>query len=682
MKTKFIFILCLLVLYTNVRSQNIKEATWIASIGQPVWAIHGSQLNVPLVETRSNNLFALEPATGEILWTLKLNGTISTLDPIAGTPFSLLDSARVLDVSNGKTIDLRPWVQGRLKSLFLIPESYDLVLYARNPDNLVVIDLFNFGVRWSKPLNAAATDKSAQAPSKSKFGGAFAQLKDNINTTNAQTLMLSLECPPITNKAGGLIIANYGKLTNYDSKGEVIWQVEQPKKKKSSLVKVIDNYTALLVDEEKDQFYIQKSKMLTAVKLSDGSMAWPDFFEVKGTRILDTQAGLLPLPMYEEGGTSGGSGGMFSKSKLSLADYTTGKAMWPAELELKGFIDRYQVLPDGNVAIVTYNQTNSKFQIIDVKAGKLKYPEEIKLKGRVTNFLVGKEKILFNTSKGIDLIDFNSGNDLLPKMQKFDNDADIFTIFKGALVYNIDAKNRKVYKTDLLKDNSSEIIRSFKFQTNEPLTKYDVLENGNLFLGSAHHFQLYSPSGELLADKPFDYSGRGMDRYMRVMEQMDKAVNTLNMVESIAASGLLLGIAAPLGMSKEGAQDAYDLIAPEIQIHNLAVNQRAAKYYLGLKRVGKDTDAPGSFFVRRNKEAKADYLSFVSKADGSVIFDIPLAEDAKSPEFAINEVTGTVYYAPQFVNQDNAPFQAIFKKDKLKEAQENNKKGFVAAYTF
>ena len=671
MKTKISATLTLLLLCVISYAQNVREATWIASIEQEVRNIHRTQLNVPLIETKSNNLFALEPETGEILWKYPLKMPVQTLNAIEGTPFTLLDSAALIDINSGKIIDLSTIIKGKLHSYHLIPESYDLVFYSKGPEYFLVIDLFNFSVRWN--MKCDFTDKPGQT-TKSKFAGAFAQVKDNAN----QSQMLGMECPPISNKAGGLIIAGFGKVSNVDGMGKVIWQVDQPKKKKNSMIKVIDNQTDLMIDEDKDQFYILKSKMMTAMKISDGTVTWPEFYEVKGNRIIDTGAGLIPMTIYRaDVGT-----GMLAKSKLNLVDPATGKAVWPVELELNGLVDRYQILPDGNIALVTFNETNSKFQIIDVAKGKFRYADEIKLKGRVLDFIVGKDKALFGTSRGINVLELATGKDLLPKMQKFDNDADIFTIYKGPLVYNIDAKNRKVYKTDLVADVSKEIISNFKFQAGEQLVKYDVMDNGNLFLGSAHHMQVFSPDGKQLVDKPFDYSGRGLDRFNNVMEKMDQAVNTMNLVTSLAISGAALGIGVVTGTGTEAMAFANSMVAPELAVNDLAKNERAAKYYIGLKRMNKDTATPGSFFVRRSKEQKANYLSYVSKNDGEVIFDIPLAEDAKNPEFSINEATGYVYYSPQFVNQENASYLAMFNKEKLRQAEANNKLGFVAGYKF
>jgi outer membrane protein assembly factor BamB len=674
MKTKTLVVLVLVLFCITTHAQNIREATWIASIEQEVKTIHRTQLNVPIVETKSMNLFALEPSTGDILWKYPLKHPVVTLDAIEGTPFTLLDSIVLIDIDKGKFLDLTTLIKGDLQSIHLIPESYDLVFYSKAPDYYLVIDLFNFIVRWN--MRSDFSDKPGQT-AKSKFAGAFAQVKDQSN----QSVMLGMECPPVSNKAGGLIVAAFGKISNVDEKGNVIWQVDQPKKKKGGLIQTVDNQTDLLIDQTRDQFYLLKRKMMTAMKISDGSVIWPDFYEVKGNQILEAGAGLIPITRYEENST-GGNAGMFSKSKLNLVDPTTGKPLWPVELELKGLVDHYQLLPDGNLAIVTFNQSNSKFQIIDVATGKFKYAEEVPLKGRVNNFMVGKEKVLFGTQRGIDLVDLATGKDLLPKMQKFDKDADIFTIYKGPIIYNIDSKNRKVYKTDLLSDASQEIIRDFKFQANEQLVKYDVLENGNLFLASAHHMLTFSPAGQILIDKPFDYSGRGLDRFNKVMDNMNKGLNTVSMVSSFALSGVALGIGAPTGNTREAMELANQMIAPELAANNLAKNERAAKYYIGLKRLAKDNSTPGSFFVRRNKEVKSNYLSYVSKADGEIVFDIPLAEDAKDPEFSVQESTGFVYYSPQFVNQENAPFQAMFNAEKLRKAESNNKLGFVAAYEF
>jgi hypothetical protein len=136
------------------------------------------------------------------------------------------------------------------------------------------------------------------------------------------------------------------------------------------------------------------------------------------------------------------------------------------------------------------------------------------------------------------------------------------------------------------------------------------------------------------------------------------------------------------GDVKESNELAYRIKAPELARYQILKNQRASDYYLNLKRLSKDVGTCGSFFVRRDKEAKESYVSYVSKATGDILFDIPLEEDATAPEFAISEDAGFLYYAPQFVNQNKASFQAIFNPAKLRAAESNNRMGYVAGYEF
>jgi len=670
MKMKNVIAVGLLLLGLTLQAQNVKQATWSTSLGGTIKNVYNSQLNVPLIQTGSN-LIALEPTTGEVLWKTQLQ--FDKIEPIDGTPFSIVSLANpkvivLLNVSNGKTIDINKEIKGKIDSYYVIPESYDLVFYSKDPDFFLVIDLNAFAIRWN--MKADFSNKPEGAVAKlSKFGFPGSPTKD---------LNVMMECPPISNRAGGLIFAGSAKLTNVDGTGKVIWQIDQPKKKKGGMIKTVDNQTELLVDANTDQFYILKSKNMMALKTSDGSQAWPDFYEVKGNLIVDTGSGLIPLSMYHET-APGQGGGMFNKSKINLVDATSGKAMWPAELELKGFVDKYRMLDDHTMAVVTFNETNSRFQIIDLAQGKFRYAEEIQLKGRVIDFLIGSEKILFATSRGLDLFEAATGKDLLAKMQKFDNDADIISVYRGAMAYNIDAKNRKVYRTDLTKGVSEEIIKNYKFQVNEPLSKYDVLENGNIFLASAHHLQVYSPAGALVKDVPFDYSGKGMDKFNKAMAVADKVTNTLDMAMSLAGSAVILGVGGMTGQTQAAKQASYDLVAPELAIHNIAKNQKAADYYLSLRRMKKDISTPGSFFVRRNKEAKADYLSYVSKADGTILFDIPMAADSDDPEFTIDEATGYLFYAPRF-NKSNIDW--VFATDKEKAQGRKTAEGLVAGYQY
>jgi len=670
MRTLIITFICCLQIAGSY-AQTLKESNWVASVEQDVKNIYSTQLNIPLIETKVGNLFALEPSTGEILWKMSFPQSIQSITPLDGTPYSFINGDLLVNISTGKSLNLGSLLKGRMKTYYVIPESFDLFVHSENPEYFTLIDLFDLQVKWT--MRSDITGKSTQE-GKSKLAGAFMQV-------NSPNLEVGLECPPISNKNGGVIIAGFGKLTSIDSKGQVTWSVLQPKKKKGGMVQTVDNKTTLLLDDVKDQFYIMKSKLMTAIRISDGSQLWPEFYEVKGDVLLSTAAGVLPIAMYHEQGSASGGSSMFAKTKLNPVDYETGNPVWPNDLEVKGAVDQFKILPDGNVALITYNQTNSKLQILDLKAGKLVFPEEVKLKGRVETFVAGKDKIMFLTTKGIDLIEIATGKDLLSRMPNFDSDADVFTVFNGQYIYNIDSKNKDVIKTDLLANESKKILTNFKFDVGEPLSKYDVLPDGKLFLASNHHMKVFSPTGDLLIDKPFDYQGKGKDKFNKMVSNVDQGFHSVK--RSIAFSISSVVVFAGNASGDQATKDlGYQIKAPEMARYQITKNQKAADYYLSLKRLSKDVATAGSFFVRRNKEAKQSYVSYVNKSTGEVIFDIPLEEDATGPEFAIGEDIGMIYYAPQFVNQNKADFQAIFNPSKLRNAEANNRMGFVAGYEF
>lgn len=671
MKTPGTMILAF-ALVISVKAQTIKEPFWIASVEQDVRNIYATQLNIPLIETKMGKLFALEPASGEILWKMSFPRAISSIAPIEGTPYSFIDGTLLTNISTGKSLDLNTLIKGTMQAYYIVPESFDLFVHSTAPEYFTLIDLFSMEVRWT--MRSDIGGKSTQE-GKSKLGGALMQ-------ASSPNLEVGLECPPISNKNGGVIVAGFGKLSSIDPKGNVLWSVLQPKKKKGGLVQTVDNKTELLLDESKDQFYIMKSKLLMAIKLSDGTEAWPEFYSVKGDVMLSTPNGLLPLTMYHDQGSSSGSSGLLVKAKLNLVDTNTGKAVWPDELELRATVDHYRVLPDGRVALVTFNQTNSRFQILDTKAGKFVYTEEVKLKGRVEDFIVGNDKVMFATSRGIDLLDLSNGKDLLSRMPKFDDDADVATICNSQFIYSIDTKNRDVFRTDLLTDESKKVLGNYKFEVGELLAKYDVLPDGRLFLASAHHMKLYSTNGELLIDKPFDYQGKGWDKFNKATSGVNEGFHSVKRSLAFAASAVVVLGGAMGGDVQGGKELGYRIKGPEMMRHQIVKNAKAAEYYLSLKRLKADVPAEGSFFVRRDKGAKQSYISYVSKSTGDIIFDIPLEEDAEAPEFAIGEDVGVLYYAPQFVNANKAEFQAIFNPAKLRSAEANNRAGFVAGFQF
>ena len=685
MKKLILNFIIFLSLATVSKAQKIAEPTWVASVEQKVRKIHSTQLNIPIIETVAQKLFGLEPLSGEILWKYQMKTKLNSLKPIAGTPFSILNNSVLLDINDGRSLDLSQLITGKVRSYHLVPESYDLVFYSTGPDDFLVIDLFNLEVRWkmksdfsdspsqttaSNSEKLAAAMNNNQKPKekkkvKGKFGAGLAAMAEEAMAT--ESAGTHLECPPVSNKAGGIIIASLGKLVNIDDKGNVLWLIEQPKFVNArGKTRDTGGISEIIVDQQIDQFYVLKWKMITALKITDGSVTWPDFYSFKGSFILEVGAGLMPMS-YGPGALIGGG-----KPNLNLIDRLTGKPIWTAPLEPKGGIKRYKILPNGNLAIISDRAINDYFQIVDVAKGKFKYPEPIKLKGSIENYIIGKEKIIFLTDRGIDLIDRASGSDLLSRMQKFKGDAKIHTIFKGSLVYNIDTENKKVYKTDLKNDFSEKILNSYKFQVNEDLLKYDVLDNGNLFLASEHHMKTYSPVGDLLVDVPFDYAGRGLDKFERALEVTEAVSVVTTSPARFALAATELGIEAV-------TQGAIESTYPSLAVNKVYKNQKAAEKFVALQRIKKDeTNTSGSFFVTRNKELKANFLSYVSKKDGKTIFEVGLAEDAENPEYVVEESTGFVYYAPSF-NLDDT-WKGVFNKGKAGAARANDNLGLVVGY--
>src|SRR5215218_5100300 len=129
MKRKSLVTALALLLFTVLQAQNVKEATWLATLGETVKNVRTTQLNIPLIELRSGNVAALDPNTGNVLWKADLR-FVSEVTPIQGTPFSIVKSGAgvlLLNLNDGKIIDISRQIQGKLDSWHLIPESYDLV---------------------------------------------------------------------------------------------------------------------------------------------------------------------------------------------------------------------------------------------------------------------------------------------------------------------------------------------------------------------------------------------------------------------------------------------------------------------------------------------------------------------------------------------------------------------------
>src|SRR6185436_12505147 len=171
MKTKNVLALVLVMLCIATHAQNVKEPNWVTPLGGAVSKIYNTQLNLPLIQLNSGTLVALEPATGAELW--RLDRANPQMEAIPGTPFaftSVASNQTLVDLSNGKTLNVQKEIQGKQVSWHLVPESYDLVIYSKDaadaghPGYFLTIDLFAFAVRWNKP--ASFSDKPPTAMGK------------------------------------------------------------------------------------------------------------------------------------------------------------------------------------------------------------------------------------------------------------------------------------------------------------------------------------------------------------------------------------------------------------------------------------------------------------------------------------------------------------------------------------
>ena len=111
MKTKNLIPVAFVLFCLTLEAQNVKQATWSATLGGTVGNVYNSQLNVPLVQIGSS-LTALEPTTGAVLWKSQFVSSLSKIEPIEGTPFSLVEESMstetlLLNLSDGKTINIR-----------------------------------------------------------------------------------------------------------------------------------------------------------------------------------------------------------------------------------------------------------------------------------------------------------------------------------------------------------------------------------------------------------------------------------------------------------------------------------------------------------------------------------------------------------------------------------------------
>lgn len=305
-------------------------------------------------------LFALDPATGETAWTLDQFKKMPEdfIEMLPGTQFAAITykggmlgfgaTTYLLDVTTGKiewdssTIEL-----GNSFGQFYLPNAGGLLIFGQSKKGKATVKLVDL---------AKGTEIWSNEDLYKKWPAQFP-----ISTEKKTRLgIMGNQTPLVIEGKGILELVSPMGLRLLDSKtGKVIWT----SKLKVKVVPALkSNYAQMTLSRDGQTVFVPMDQNLWAVKMSDGSLAWPKPAKLKGI--------VYQMEATEQGVVlRGGPGGPKGKGKafITVVDAATGLQTWKKPFKDLENASSF-VVKDGRIVIYA----DKAIHTIDLKDGSNK----------------------------------------------------------------------------------------------------------------------------------------------------------------------------------------------------------------------------------------------------------------------------------------------------------------------
>jgi outer membrane protein assembly factor BamB len=385
-----------------------------------------------------------------------------------------------------------------------------------------------------------------------------------------------------------------------------------------------------------------------ALSAKDGKELWAEPYKAKGqlnTMIFD-QRGLIICPFMP-------------KPLINLVDYKTGLGSWGKKgkgTKIQGALVSYFEL-DGDYLITTafdnaWNNAAEEFylNILDVETGTLKYEKYEKLKGDLRKTELLDKGLLYVTSREINIMDVNTGENVLPfpvvaakpldpdnydpliHGLPFDENNDILVAYssKDNLVYRIDKKNATI--TQISKEK-------IDFEEKEQPTTVELVEDGILLIADQNIMKIDMEGNKIYQSYFPSPQVPGLKKALLI-------ANAVRAATIATAASAYSGAAAHASMASDN-QATKELTGEmaegfgDLAVEGFSVADSELKNVM--KRFKASAQSPDFVFILSEYEKKTYGILQVSKVTGKKVELIDLGKD-KEPNYEVDQVYSYIYF--------------------------------------
>ena len=643
---------CLLGVALPVARAADLAPAWSRDFAVPIRWQRVTSIGQLLVDTR-DGLYAVDPETGEVGWSLTRLGALSEegFEELPGTPLALINAddrdgkrAVIVNTLSGALVfDSRAEKLTEVSSTHVLPRSGSLLVAgfeAGKPQPM----LFLYGIEDGKRLWAS----DALSPTAGR-GGGNALLNLLVSAAIVATGVTPVQSAPLELGDGTFLLGAMGNVYRFDiATGKTLWKTpyaggrfefrQADERPKIVYAGAEETQTMQSANDEAHQYV---TTLYQGFRIADGAPVWKrpvKFGHPMNRLIIPIDRGLIV------------SEGDANKGRLRLLDYDTGEGLWGSKgkgIEIAGLVLDYAfagpnlVLTTGYDSVWTNKDTEYLLYVLDPTAGKFRFAKPFKVKGRMLRTQLADYGLAYVTTHEINVFDPASGT--LKNAPVLRSKEPLVTAQDGDAVYAFNSSDGFVYRFDARSGTIAKFSKTpFEFPDRDAARALDVVDGRVVLLG-AQTIAGFDEAGALAFD--VHYRAPRDPAWLRSLAWAE-AVRA-----GMASAYMGLYSAAAAQVASDAPQDsATNQIAAEFSRGFGELQQGyqglAGKYATVARRRYEASAASRDFaFMMIEREDRSVALAQISKRDGRILAAIDLSRD-KEPDYEVDDVSSFVFYRP------------------------------------
>jgi outer membrane protein assembly factor BamB len=657
---------CLLFLMIFAFSISKAEITpsWKKNFDSPVAWQKVTNIGYLIVSTQKA-LYGINPESGETLWENTNLGSIppESFEQVRGTQFfSITTGGEMPDVVIINPMDGKVIFDSEQEGIAAVLSKHPLnrscrLLVVGTKKGELSLTLLMYDVNTGNQLWMNEDLFKVQKSTEGKSGlGAFMTNLESAVATMGNVAGLTADPLEIDNET--LILAHPNYIVSLNGQtGAANWMTPINPSTRAELA-VVDSDPGVVfasVETEETSQTTSTSEPITtyynltyALNTSDGKEKWAKPYRVKGqlNTIIFDPAGLIICPFLD-------------KPFVNLVDYGTGMGKWGKKgngTKIQGALVSYYPL-DGVYLITTsfdnaWNNAADEFylNLLDVNTGMLRYEKYEKLNGDLRKTELLDKGLLYITSREINIMDINTGINLLPKpvVAAKPLDPDNYNPLIHGLPFTendmilvaYSSKDKQVYSINKQDATLTQITKeSVDFEEKENPTTIELVDDGILLISDQNIMKL-------------DWEGNTVYKSYFPSPQvpgLKKALLIANAVRAATAATAASAYAGAFATASATSDDqATKNLTGEMAegFGNVAVDGFSfahAEMQNVMKRFKASAQSPDFVFILSEYDKKAYGILQVSKATGQKVEMIDLGKE-KEPNYEVDQVYSYIYF--------------------------------------